>query len=159
MSSPETEYVLSTCYGKSVTSGRRVSGFVVCLLEGTCTLRLPIFIECNEIPNNRSEIPSKTAAHAYSHLCDIEDSIPELDETAKIELLIGRDLISAHHVLDQRVGGYGLPFGQKLPLRWVIIGDVCLFKAHNLKSLMFIILRFYQMDITHFLYLVSMSFP
>lgn len=103
----------------------------MCSLEGIYTFRLPSLIECNEIPNNRSEIPSKTVVHAYSHLCDIEDSIPELDETAKIELLIGRDLISAHHVLDQRVGGYGLPFGQKLPLGWVIIGDVCLGKAHK----------------------------
>lgn len=84
VSSPETEYVLSTCSGRSVTSGRRVSGFVVCSLEGTLTLRLPSPIECNEIPNNRSEIPSKTVAHAYSHLCDIEDNIPELDETSKI---------------------------------------------------------------------------
>lgn len=37
--------------------------------------------------------------------------------------MIGRDLISAHHVLDQRNGGYGFPFGQKLPLGWVIIED------------------------------------
>ena len=99
--------------------------------EGTHTLRLPSLIECNEIPNNRSEIPSKTVAHAYLHLCDIEDSIPDLDETAKIELLIGRDLISEHHVLDQRVEGYGFSFGQKLPLGWVIIKDVCLGKAHK----------------------------
>ena len=102
VSSSGTEYKLSKCSGRSVTSGRRASGFVVCSLEETHTFRLPSLIECNEIPNNRSEIPSKTFAHAYSQLCDIEDSIPELDEPAKIKFLTGRDLISAHHVLDQK---------------------------------------------------------
>lgn len=43
----------------------------------------------------------------------------------------GRDLISAHHVLDQRIGADGLPFGQRLPLGWVIIGNVCVGKAHQ----------------------------
>ena len=33
VSNPETEYVLSTCSGRSVTSGRRASGFVVCSLK------------------------------------------------------------------------------------------------------------------------------
>lgn len=32
--------------------------------------------------------------------------------SVNIELSIGRDLISAHHVLDQRIGTVGLPFGQ-----------------------------------------------
>jgi hypothetical protein len=64
-------------------------------------------------------------------LKDIENYIPEIDEDVCIELLIGRDLIAAHHVLDQKVGGDGLPFGQRLPLGWVMIGSVCLGKAHQ----------------------------
>lgn len=99
-SGPETEYVLSTCAGKSVTSGRKPSGYVVSSLNGSCTLRLPSLIECNEIPNNRNGIPSKTVAHGYSHLKEIENCIPDIDEDAKIELLIGRYLISAHRVLE-----------------------------------------------------------
>ena len=57
----------------------------------------------------------------------------ELDQNAQIELLIGRDLINAHHVLDDRTVEEDsvLPFGQKLPLGWVIIGDVCLGSAHE----------------------------
>ena len=100
-SSSGTEFMLSTCSGRSVTSGRRASGSVPYSLQGTHTFRLPSLIECNEIPNKRSEIPSKTVVHANEQLCDIEDSIPELDETAKIKLLKDRDLMSAHHVLDQ----------------------------------------------------------
>lgn len=130
-SCPETEYVLSTCDGKFVTSGRKISDYVVSSLDGSCTLRFQSLIECNEIPNNKNEIPSKTVSHGYSHLKEIENCTPEIDENANIELLIGRDLISAHHVLDQRVGEDGLPFGQRLPLGWVIIGNVCLGKAHQ----------------------------
>lgn len=37
-------------------------------------------------------------------LHDIAPFIPGLDEGAGIEPLIGRYLITAHHVLDQRVG-------------------------------------------------------
>nr|XP_034320016.1 uncharacterized protein LOC105322041 [Crassostrea gigas] len=87
--------------------------------------------KCNDIPNNRHEIPSPAVADNYTHLHDIAPFISDLDDGAEIELLIGRDLVTAHHVLDQRVGEEGLPYGQKLPLGWVIIGDVCLGKVHQ----------------------------
>lgn len=70
-------------------------------------------------------------ADKYTHLHDIAPFILGLDDGAEIELLIGGDLDTAHHVLDQRVGEEGLPYGQKLPLGWVIIGDVCLGKVHQ----------------------------
>ncbi|XP_048764717.2 uncharacterized protein LOC125672561 [Ostrea edulis] len=130
-SGPETEYVLSTCAGRSVTSGRKASGYIAQSLDGSYTYKLPCLIECNEIPNNRDEIPSKSVARHYSHLADIQDYIPEIDTGANIEILIGRDLTTAHHVLDQRVGQDGLPFGQKLPLGWVVVGNVCLGKVHQ----------------------------
>ncbi|XP_061166393.1 uncharacterized protein LOC133175314 [Saccostrea echinata] len=127
----ETEYILSSCSGKSVSSGRRASGYVVKSVDGSCTLSLPYVIECNDIPNNRHEIPSPAVADNYTHLHDIAPFIPDIDDVSGIELLIGRDLVTAHHVLDQRVGEEGLPYGQKLPLGWVIIGDVCLGKVHQ----------------------------
>lgn len=130
---PETEYVLSSCAGKFTTSGRKASGYIVQSLDESCSLELPSLIECNDIPNNREEIPSPSVAHSYSHLRDVASRVPELDNDVDIEVLIGRDLIAAHHVLDQRVGGDRLPYGQKLPLGWVIIGDVCLGGVHQPK--------------------------
>ena len=127
----ETEYILSSCSGKSVSSGRRASGYIVRSVDESCTLRLPCVVECNDIPDNRHEIPSPAVADAYTHLRDIAPFIPDIDDSAGIELLIGRDLIAAHHVLDQRVGKDGLPYGQKLHLGWAIIGDVCLGKVHQ----------------------------
>lgn len=89
---------------------------------------LPDIIECNEIPQNRSEIPSPEVAAFYPHLSDITHYIPTIDNLNTIELLIGRDLIDTHRVLDQRVG---VPLGQKLPLGWVLIGNSCLGTVHE----------------------------
>lgn len=94
-------------------------------------LDFQVLLNSTRYPTTEMRYRQKTVAHGYSHLNEIENCIPEIDENANIELLIGRDLLSAHHVLDQRVGGDGLPFGQRLPLGWVIIGNVCLGKAHQ----------------------------
>jgi hypothetical protein len=51
---------------------------------------MPTLIECDTIPNNRSEIPTPEAARNYPHLTDIADSIPPLDPKSSILLLIGR---------------------------------------------------------------------
>lgn len=127
---PETEYVISSCAGRFTTSGRSASGYVVQSVDGSCTLNLPSLIECNDIPSNREEIPSPVVARYYKHLHDVVEYLPEIDNNVNIELLIGRDLIECHHVLDQRIGEKGQPYGQKLHLGWVIIGNVCLGKTH-----------------------------
>ncbi|XP_062618752.1 uncharacterized protein LOC134280361 [Saccostrea cucullata] len=54
---------------------------------------------------------------------DIEEEIPPLDQDAEITLLVGRDLLPAHHILDQRLGDSDSPFAQRLHLGWVVIGE------------------------------------
>ena len=98
-----TQYSLSSCGGKVMMSGRRANGFVVQSLNGK-KLELPTLIECDMIPNNRDEIPTREVASHFPHLSGIPKYIPHLDPSANISLLIGRDLISAHYVLDQRIG-------------------------------------------------------
>ena len=70
----------------------------------------------------------------HAHLQDIACHLPELDEEAGIHLLIGRDLIDVHHVVDQKIGPPGSPFAQHLGLGWVVIGEVCLGKVHQPDS-------------------------
>ena len=89
----------------------------------------PPIVECDGIPNNRNEIATPAVARKFLHLSEIACHIPELDPQAKILLLIGRDLIVAHHVLDQRIS-HDAPYAQKLSLGWTIIGETCLNKAH-----------------------------
>ena len=56
--------------------------------------------------------------------------IPPLDDDAQIVLLVGRYLLKAHHVLDQRTGSDTAPYAQKLPLGWRIVGESCLRRCH-----------------------------
>ena len=125
------EYVLSSCSGKYRTCGRTANDYVIESIDQHCRLTLPELIECEYMPKNREEIPSPYIAEKFEHLRDIAQEIPEPRQDADIELLIGRDLISAHHVLDQRFNTEGLPYAQKLPLGWIIIGETCLGKVHR----------------------------
>ena len=103
-----------------MTAGRRATGYVVESLDSSVCFKLPELVECNNIPNNRDEIPSPAVAEKYSHLQDIAAYIPPHDEHADIELLIGLDLIEAFYVLEDRVGK---PYAERLPLGWVMFGS------------------------------------
>lgn len=61
--------------------------------------------------------------------------IPPIDDSANILLLIGRDLLRAHHILDQIRGTSSQPYAQQLPLGWVIIGEACLDGMHTPSSI------------------------
>ncbi|XP_064485903.1 uncharacterized protein LOC135398425 [Ornithodoros turicata] len=121
----EYPYTLRTCAGVVETTGRRASGYVVESLTSKKRLDLPTLIECDEIPNNRHEIPTPDVARRHPHLKALASLIPPMDPEAQILLLIGRDLVQAHKVRQQRNGPNDAPFAQKLDLGWVIVGDVC----------------------------------
>ncbi|KAI4892131.1 hypothetical protein NFI96_008825, partial [Prochilodus magdalenae] len=124
-------YILKTCAGVLEATGRRATHFIVESLDGQCSLPLPTLIECEMLPDNRNEIPTPNAAFFHPHLRDIAADIPALDPQADILLLLGRDVIQAHKVLDQRNGPPNAPFAQRLALGWVIVGDICLDGAHK----------------------------
>ena len=123
-------YTLKTCAGLSEVTGRRANGFVVESTDGKTSLALPTLIECDQLPDNRSEIPTPAAVKNHPHLKSLTSKIPPLDPKAKILLLLGRDIIQVHKVLEQRNGPPHAPFAQRLALGWVVIGDVCINGAH-----------------------------
>jgi len=126
--STEVNYTLSSCSGTFQTSGRTIEeGLVISSLDRSWEVELPPVLECNDIPNAPDEIPTPEIVARHNHLSDIY--IPELEE-AKILLLVGRDLPEAHHVLEQRIGPKKSPYGQKLRLGWVVVGEACLDKLH-----------------------------
>lgn len=51
-------YTLSSCSGKSNASGRRASDICICSLDSRTVTRLSSVIECDDIPNDKSEIPT-----------------------------------------------------------------------------------------------------
>ena len=123
---PYENYPLETCSGQIMAEGRISSGFVITSLDSQITIDLPEIIECDKIPSNRQEIPTPEVAAGFLHLKDIAQFIPPLNPCAAVSLLIGRDLLSVHHIMDQRIGLPREPFAQKVNLGWVIIGESCL---------------------------------
>jgi hypothetical protein len=113
---PEVQYNVSLCSGICLTTGRRASNYPAESLDGSTTLRVLTLTDCNQIPNNRDEIPTPEVTKYYSHLQDITTFIPPVNNDAPILLLLGRDIISVHHVHDQRIGHDNSPYGQKLNL-------------------------------------------
>ena len=123
------QYTISSCAGIKEAYGRKISNLVVESLDGSHALDIPSVIECTQVPDLKDEIPTPDIVQFYTHLQDI--NIPPLDNDSSILLLIGRDVIDAHHVLDQRIGPKGSPYAQLLPLGWVVIGETCLGKVHQ----------------------------
>lgn len=91
-----TPYTLKTCSGVVETSGRRANNYIIESLDGKTQLTLPTLIECDMIPDDRSEIPTPEIACYYPHLMQISDKIPVLDPGAAIILLLGRDILRVH---------------------------------------------------------------
>ncbi|XP_051816711.1 uncharacterized protein LOC127537707 [Acanthochromis polyacanthus] len=124
-------YMMKTCAGTTEMTGRKAVGFQIEAINGGMCMDLPPLIECNEIMNNRSEIPTPEVALAHAHLKHIAPNIPELDPNAQMMILLGRDMIRVHKVRQQVNGPHNAPFAQRLDLGWVIVGEVCIDSAHK----------------------------
>ena len=127
--------MLSSCSGHVTTTRRQASGSLIESLDGSTKLSLPTLIECNQIPNIREEIPTPEVAKYHDHLSDIADEIPPYDPSAPILILIGRDMIAARNVLDQRIGQSNSPNAQKLRFGWVVIREMCLGAVHKPETI------------------------
>ncbi|KAG8137769.1 hypothetical protein E2320_003720, partial [Naja naja] len=64
--------------------GRRASGYQVESVDGKTCLTLPTLIECNQIPDHRSEIPMPDAVIHHPYLNHLAHLIPELNPQAQI---------------------------------------------------------------------------
>ena len=122
-------FTLTSCSGREAREGQRAFGLVVKSLDASWTMELPPVIECDEIPNERGEIPTPEVTAYFDHLENV--CLPPLDPEAPIALLIGRDLLEAHVVQEQLTGLDKEPFAQCLALGWVLIVKVCLGTCHH----------------------------
>lgn len=122
---------MRTCAGTTEMTGQIAVGFQIVPMNGQVCLDLSQLIECNEITSNRSEIPTPEVTLAHAHLTLVAPYIPELDPEVQILILLGRDLIRVRKVRQKTNGPHNAPFAQCLDLGWVIVGDVCIDKAHK----------------------------
>lgn len=127
----EIQYTVSSCSGTHLISGRRASNYTIESLDGQTVFHLRTLIECNEIPDNKDEIPTAEVARCYSHLQDLAHLISLINFHAKTLLLLGRYIIRVHYVHDQRINRFNYPYGQKISLEWVIVGETCIGRAHK----------------------------
>lgn len=88
-------------------------------------------LECDMIPEDRSEIPSPEVAKHHPHVKALSHKIHPVDPNAQILLLLGRDILRLHKVREQCNGPSNAPFAQRLDLGWVIVGDVCVSGTHK----------------------------
>lgn len=123
-------YTLKTCSGTVETAGRKASNFVVESLDGKSTVALPVLIECNTIPDDKAEIPTPETQH-FPHLAPMAGKIPPPDPNAQILLLLGRDVLCVHKIREQHNGPHNTPYAQRLDLGWVVVGEICLGRAHQ----------------------------
>ncbi len=91
-------YTLHTCAGVTEIAGRRAAGFVVESLDGAMKVKLTTLIECHNMPDDRTEIPTPGVTRWHTHLKPIAHCIPPLDPEAQILLLLGRDILQVHKV-------------------------------------------------------------
>ncbi|XP_036952753.1 uncharacterized protein LOC119018863 isoform X3 [Acanthopagrus latus] len=124
-------YTMKTCSGKLETSGRRAVNFIIESMDGKLQLPLPTLIECDMVPDDRTEIPTAEIALHHPHLQRVADKIQPVDKDAPILLLLGRDIIRVHKVREQINGPHNAPYAQRLDLGWVIVGEACLGTVHK----------------------------
>lgn len=64
---------MQSCSGKNVSFGRLARGLIVKGINDSqnVQLKLPSVLECDNIPENHSEIPTPEVALCYPHMRDI----------------------------------------------------------------------------------------
>ncbi|KAK7940028.1 hypothetical protein WMY93_003354 [Mugilogobius chulae] len=94
-------------------------------LDGKISVHLPTLIECDMLPDDRSEIPTPDVTKHHDHLKPLVNKIPALDPNAEILVLLGRDIPQVHKVREHYNGPNDAPYAERLDLGWVVIGEVC----------------------------------
>ena len=121
---PRERYPLSTCSSREMKYGRRINTLVANGLNGKI-VDLPTMIECQHIPQDKSEIPTPKMSESFPHLKEISSEILPVDQNSSIEMLIGRDAPNVLKVRQFKNGPRGAPWAQKHIFGWTISGEMC----------------------------------
>ena len=103
------DYCINSCSGTSFVSGRKLNDCTIMSLDNEVSYKLPTVLEYDDMPGNKDEICLSEYACQFAHLSHVADNLPSLDTNAGVLMLIGRDLVDAHHVLEQVTGPPGTP--------------------------------------------------
>lgn len=133
-------YTLKTCSGIKEKAGKKASNFIVASLDGKTNVALPPLLECNMMPDDRSEIPTPDITQYFPHLAPVADKIPPPDPSAPI---LSTNYASStmvritHHTrIGFRLGncGRGLPWRSSQANQCECLQDKCAAKWTHLIS-------------------------
>lgn len=79
---------------------RRAKNICIRPCDGGETFNLPPVIECNNMPNDLSEIPTPQIAKCHQHLRHVACHIPKLDQSAEISLFQKTNSAGTCHYLE-----------------------------------------------------------
>ena len=116
------DYTLATCAGRDNRSRRQTSNFIVGSLGGNYGVKLPDVIECNDIPDGRDMIPTPEITQHCTHLHDVH--LLPVNDTARIQLPIGKDVPGVHIIQCQSTGPSNILFAL-ISIRYSDWGGEC----------------------------------
>ena len=106
-------YTLRTCSGREETFGRRANGFMVSHINKEEGIPLPTLVECDQIPDEREEVPSPEAAYQHPHLRHLVNEIPAMGMNSEIFILLESDILRVHKVHKQCNGPDNASYAQR----------------------------------------------
>ena len=118
---------LSTITSTTNISTRKVHGLTICGLNNSKKISIDTAYTRNDIPVNRSHIPTTNSAAGWGHLHSLRDKIPEL-QRFEIGILIGYNCSEAIKPLSVISGAVDEPYGVETHIGWSIVGarqNVC----------------------------------
>lgn len=70
-------------------NGHIAKNFIIQSVDGQFSSPLPSLLECESLPDNKSEIPTPEVALAHKHLKHLASQLQPLDPEVEIMLLLG----------------------------------------------------------------------
>lgn len=112
---------LSTMTGRSIVNCHRASGLKVRGYSSKECIELPPVYTREDIPLEKTSIPTKETAKAWTHLLSVADEMPDL-LGCPAGLLIGYDCVRALKPKEVVSGAEHEPYAVKTHLGWSVVG-------------------------------------
>ena len=130
LSGPVSDYSLSTLSGSTTkTQGVVIKGLKVKGINEKRRHFLPLVYTNPFIPDSKSEVADPQIVGKFSHLRHLAKNFSEVDGSAEVMLLLGRD---AGSCMFTRCYGNKSPFAHHTALGWALVGSCCV--SDNIQS-------------------------
>ena len=124
INSPTVDYHLNTLSGyQSKFTGIELNDFFIKGVGEKKGFYLPKMVTNDSIVNNRDEIASPKIVAAHSHISHLAKHFNEVDGSANIMLLLGRDCGAA---MRTKCHGHKAPYAHHTSLGWALVGQTCI---------------------------------